>query len=381
MSQEPDVRLRTSERNLFKRCQWAWERSYVDRLSTRRESPALWFGTGIHLALEKWYVPGKERGEDPIETWEEYCDKTRGDTQYVNTQLDGDSTEVVEAKTLGSAMLKEYLKYYGTEPHLEVIQAEQTFNVKAKYPALYVDDLDGEEEGIKTREEWAEYVGTIDLVVRDSRDGKVYLWDHKTAKQLGSSNTQYLPLDDQAGSYWAVADLILRDKGLLDKTETISGIVYNYLVKRKPDERPRNAEGKCTNKPVKADFVKALEEAGIESPGKASLADLKELAEKKEIEVFGAESKVQPAPLFERKTVFRSPGERKSQIGRIKLDLQAMSIVRNGVLPATKSPTQACSFCEFKELCELDESGKDWKPMAEGFFDTWDPYAAHRDKE
>ena len=77
-----DVMLRTSERNLFKRCQWAWERNYIDRLeNANRFSPALWFGTGIHLALEKWYIPGAERGVHPVETWKAYCDEARADTQ------------------------------------------------------------------------------------------------------------------------------------------------------------------------------------------------------------------------------------------------------------------------------------------------------------
>lgn len=371
---EEMIRLRTSERNLFKSCQWAWERSYIDRLSARRESTALWFGTGIHLALEHWYKPGTQRGVNPVETWEEYCDAARGDVEYINTALDGDSSEVVNAKELGTAMLREYLSYYGEESHIDVISAEQTFQVKVKYPAFT-------EPGGPMCQEEAEYVGTIDLVYRDLRTNEIWLVDHKTAKQLGSSNTQYLPLDDQAGSYWAIADLILRDKGLIAKNEKISGIVYNYLVKRKPDERPRNPEGKYTNKPVKADYIQALAEAGVEGTEKASLKDLQALAESKEVKVFGSVSKVQPGPLLERKVVLRSPSERKRQIERIKLDLTAMSLVRNKVLDATKSPSRNCSFCEFRELCELDESGKDIKPMSEGFFKKWDPYEAHRDKE
>ena len=61
-----EVMLRTSERNLFKRCQWAWEREYIDRLKVNgRESIALWFGTGIHLAMEHWYIPGRRGAPTP----------------------------------------------------------------------------------------------------------------------------------------------------------------------------------------------------------------------------------------------------------------------------------------------------------------------------
>ena len=74
--------LRTSERKQFKECQWKWERNYVDRLQNKYDNgTALWFGTGIHLALEKYYIPGTERGADPVETWTQYVNDTRGDTR------------------------------------------------------------------------------------------------------------------------------------------------------------------------------------------------------------------------------------------------------------------------------------------------------------
>lgn len=364
--------LRTSERNLFKRCQWAWERSYIDRLDARKESKALWFGTGIHLALEEYYVIGTERGVDPVETWEEYCNQTRGDTESINLHHGGDGTEVVNAMELGSAMLKEYVSHYGPEPHLEVIATERTFNVGVKYQAWKTS-----EEAAHLEPETANYVGTIDLVVRDLMTNKIWLWDHKTAGRLGSENTQYLPLDDQAGSYLAIADLTLRKSGLISSKERIHGIVYNYLVKKKPDSRPRNEEGFATNTPIKKHYIAALEKAGLDELGKLKLESLKELAESKEIEVFGDVSSVQPSPMFERKKSYRTAGERKSQIQRVQLDLQAMSLVRNGVVPATKTPTRECGFCEFREICELDEAGRDWSDMANIFHKKWSPYEAH----
>lgn len=366
--------LRTSERNLFKRCQWAWERAYIDRLSARHEGKALWFGTGIHLALEHYYVKGTVRGTDPVETWEKYCNETRGDTEYINLYHDGDSREVVNAMELGTAMLQEYVKHYGPESHLEVISAEETFKVGVNYQGW----APGPEEGSAAPvPEKAEYVGTIDLVVRDLITGKIWLWDHKTASRLGSENTQYLPLDDQAGSYLAIADATLRKKGLIDKSERISGIVYNYLVKKKPDARPRNEEGLATNTPIKKHYIAALEAAGLDELSKLKLESLKELAESKEIQVFGDVSAVQPSPMFERKRAYRTASERKSQIQRVQLDLQAMSLVRNKIIPATKTPTRDCGFCEFRDICELDEANRDWSEMATTFHKKWSPYEAH----
>lgn len=383
--------LRTSERNLFKRCQWAWERSYIDRLKTgQRESIALWFGTGIHLALENWYIPGRKRGTDPRETWRDYVNNSRGNTEWVNTYHDGDFSEAVSALELGEDMLTQYLDEYGTEEHLEVISAEQTFQVPVKHKSWKsddrTDDLLGEHCNYQV-DDVTTYVGTFDMVVRDHRDGKLYVWDHKTAAQLGSSNTQYLPLDDQAGAYWAIATYTLRKQGLIGPKEAISGVVYNYLRKAKADTRPRNADGYCTNKPQKKHFVEALTEKGIESPDekkpldKLTVAVLESLAEEHKIEVFGEVSASQPPKNLDRVTVFRHRQQMRSQIERIQDDLEVMSLVKNNLVPTTKTPTRECGFCEFREICELDESGKDYSDFAEQIYTTWDPYAAHREKE
>lgn len=381
--------LRTSERNLFKRCQWAWERSYIDNLSySRKESVALWFGTGIHLALEKWYIPGRKRGVDPRETWTDYVNQSRGNTEWVNTYHNGDFSEAVSALELGRDMLTQYLEEYGNEEHWEVISPEQTFQVPIKHDQ-WVPAEDQCLVTIGDKEETSTtYVGTFDLVVRDhSRGGKLYIVDHKTAAQLGSSNTQYLPLDDQAGAYWAVASYTLRQQGLIGPKETISGVIYNYLRKAKADTRPKNKDGHATNKPTKKHYVEALTHKGIESPDekkpldKLTVAVLESLAKEHDVEVLGEVSSSQPSKNLDRVTVYRHRKQLKSQINRIQKDLEAMSLVRNNLLAATKAPTRECGFCEFREICELDESGKDYGDFVDMMYSTWDPYSAHREKD
>lgn len=383
--------LRTSERNLFKKCQWAWERSYVDKLKLdRQESMALWFGTGIHLALEKWYIPGTVRGRDPRGTWREYVNESRADTDYVNTYKDGEFDEAVSALELGEDMLTQYLDEYGTEEHLEVISAEQTFQVPIRHPSWEPGENVDPEEDRKRMEQHGDittYVGTFDMVVRDLRDNKLYVWDHKTAAQLGSANTQYLPLDDQAGAYWAIATYTLRKQGLIGPKEHIEGVVYNYLRKAKADTRPKNADGHSTNKPQKKHYVQTLTHRGIESPDdkkpldKLTVAVLESLAEEHGITVLGEVSSSQPPKNLDRVTVYRHRKQMRSQIERIQNDLEAMSLVRNNLVPTTKTPTRECGFCEFREICELDESGKDYSDFVEQIYTTWDPYEAHRDKE
>lgn len=414
------VVLRTSERKQFKECQWKWERNYIDRLQPKHDSgTALWFGTGIHLALEKYYVPGTERGEDPVATWERYVSETRGDTNYVNTYHDGDSTFAVEALELGSAMLRTYVEHYGSEEWMDVIATEYDFQIGIKYDNYTHSGVEKDK---------AAYVGTMDLVYRDLRDNKIYVLDHKTARALGSSNTQYLPLDDQAGAYYAVAVSALRRKGLIGEKERISGIVYNYLVKSLPDTRPVNPEGMATNKPKKDHFLSQLAEAGVDTtiedyakPKKAdyvaalealgvdfnksdsvsalaelaeaqkvevkgekklremSLKELEEAAEAAGVEVYGEVSSSQPTKRFDRVVVRKNPRQQNRQIRRMSEDLTAMSLVRNNLLAATKNPTRDCTFCPFQELCEIDEQNEDYSDMVEQLYTTWEPYATHEE--
>lgn len=376
--------LRTSERNLFKRCQWAWERNYIDQIEPgQRHSLALWFGTGIHLALEKWYIPGTKRGVPLVDTWNAYCDEAESDTMYINTYMEGDFSESVEARELGIGMLKAYLEEYGEEPWKEIISPEQTFQVEVPhYEWNGIDGLDDSEAYRSISK--TTYVGTFDLVYRDLRDGKLYLEDHKTAKALGASNTQYLPMDDQAGAYWAFAVKVLRDQGLIGPKEFLEGIVYNYLVKSKPDERPRNKDGYATNKPQKKHFVEALTEAGIESDkplDKLTVGKLESISEEHGITVFGEVSSRQPTKAFDRVIVRKSPRQQINQYRRIADDLEHMSLVRNNLLKATKTPTRECGFCSFRDLCEIDEAGKDYTDMKEMLYKNWDPYAAHREED
>lgn len=381
------VILRNSERKLFKECQWKWEREYVDRLKPRRqESVALWFGTGIHLALEEWYVTGKKRGVDPRKTWKQYVYDSDAEMRYVNTSDPlGDFDQAVQALELGEDMLEGYLAEYGNDDDWEVLGTELDFQIRMPYDRLSNQTGDDLTPPHITREkDDAIVVGTIDLVFRDHSDGTIWLLDHKTAKALGTNNTQFLPMDDQAGLYCAVAERVLKAKGLIGQDERVSGIVYNYLAKRKGDTRPRNAAGLATNKPVKQDYIDALTELGPlvkADPAelkKLKVADLEKRAHDLGVTVLGAVSKQQPQPRFERKTVRRTPAKNRNQLKRVQTDLTSMSLVRDNVLKPTKTTGVHCSFCPFLEICQLDEDGKDWSDMADQMYKTWDPYESHR---
>jgi len=312
--------LRTSERGAFKRCAFRWWLEY--RNGYRQRSPqadALWFGIGVHEALAQWYQKGKRRGEHPADYWERWC----GDEiAFAKTYFDETFDEPiwVDATELGISMLDEYINYYGRDSDWEIISIEQPFKVRIMRDGTPI----------------AFFSSRWDGVLRYLVDGKIYLLENKTAAQI---STAYLELDDQAGSYWAVASQLLRTKGILKPGEHIEGIIYNFLRKAKFDERPQDEEGQRLNKD-------------------------------------GSVSKKQPPPLFVREIKERSPKEQATQLARIADEVAVMNAVRKGTIPITKTPTKDCPRCPFWIPCTLHERGSAdaYKAVLKNNFRQIDPY-------
>lgn len=315
--------LRTSERAAFKRCAQRWWWEY--RMGYRQRSPqadALWFGIGIHEALAQWYLKGKKRGPHPADTFDAWAGE---EINFAKTYLDETFDEPVwlDAHELGIAMLEEYVSAYGKDPQWDIIAIEQPFRVRI----------------VREKRPVAYFTSRWDGVLRDLGDGKIYLLENKTAAQIV---TAYLELDDQGGSYWAVASQLLRAKGILGDGEHISGIIYNFLRKAKPDERPQNADGQYLNKD-------------------------------------NSISKRQPPQAFVRTIVDRSPKEQATQLARIADEVTVMNAVREGIIPITKTPTKDCPRCPFWVPCGLHERGSDsYLTVLRNNFQQVDPYADNR---
>lgn len=362
--------LRTSERKDFKRCPQRWWWGWREGLKQRgSERTPLWFGTGVHLAFAEWYLPGLKRGPHPAETWQKYAADSIRQIKVADATEEA-VAEYVDGAELGLTLMEEYVKRYGTDPSWDFIQAEKTFSVDVPWPDNTRQALfDANTEDMLLR-----YVGTYDGAYRDLEDGKVKLLETKTAAAV---QTSHLTLDDQAGSYWAIAAMSLRAEGLIGPKERLHGITYNFVRKGKPDLRPKDAEGYACNKPGKVDFAMAL---GLSPTSKLpTIAVMEAEAEKRGIIVLGERSKSQPPPLFVRESVWRTAPERQAQLRRIQDEGIHMEAHRQKLLPLVKTPTKDCSWdCSFFALCELHERGGAWEDFKRLSFRQQDPYADHR---
>lgn len=358
--------LRTSERSDFKRCPWLWHKTWVEGLTPRRAPTWSWFGTAIHAALEVYYKPGKKRAslDKAISAFHESVGKNIG--KIYTEGGDVDEVEVVDAKELGEAMLRGYVQHYGGDSDWEVLHTEQPFQINVPHPT-------------KPERTLVVYAGTWDALMRKRSTGELWLWDHKTRKSFLKDWT-WLDLNDQAGSYLWVAKTILVHKGILTEDDHISGIIFNMLRKAMPDTRPRNAAGEATNKPLKQHYIDALDAKNIAYPPKATIADLEATAREFRVKVLGEVSKVQPAPLFNREEVYRTPEETVSLAQRVQAEALAMRRFRSGKQPLYKTPTEDCSRCKIFELCLLHEQSPE--EAAEYQRHTMmrrDAYADHRE--
>ena len=329
MSTSLDVPIiRTSERNDFKKCPWLWQKSWEQQLSPLREPTWAWFGTAIHAGLEARYLPGgTKRGSltDMLDAFEESIDREVRKIYTRGGELD--DVEVVDGKLLGRTMLAGYVEEYGKESEWDVINTEQPFQIDVPGP-------DGELLAV--------YAGTWDMFARHRRTKAYWIWDHKTRATF-MKDWSFYSINDQAGSYLWVAPQVLVALGLFKKPPVIEGLVFNILRKHMPDTRPVDSEGRSLNKD-------------------------------------GTVSKVQPAKLFHREEIYRSPRERVTQGQRVQAEAQVMALYRDGTLPIIKTPTEDCVRCKLFEYCELNEHDPEaGEEFARFSLKRRDPYADHRE--
>lgn len=298
------------------------------------------------------------------DTWDEYA-KDSYATAMVQGMIDDEyEKQHVDANELAHAMIDGHLALYGHDDNWEVIAAEQRFSV-------LIPDPRPENKGKAV----CRYIGTVDLIVRELDTGEVWLDDTKTASRI---YTHHLTLLEQPTAYVAVGTHTLREQGLIGPDERVRGIIFDFMRKGLPDNRPVNSEGLRCNKPIKKHYADALGHL----PGfneKWTLVQMEQFAANSNVTVYGDPSKDQGAPLFLREKIEKTPKECARQIRRIGEEALHMKAIRAGELPILKTPQDNCNWCDFFELCELDESGGDTAYFEEGAFAKRDPYGDHRD--
>jgi hypothetical protein len=312
----PRQKLRNSERQTYINCRQKWWWAYGERWQPKVAGPALRFGTLIHQALELRYPPGTTRGPHPALSFERlYQEELAEATRMGFRDEDG---KWMDAGELGVAMMTGFVEEYGDDDEWEVISSEMAFRTRISEDVTMVGRLDG--------------------VWRSRRTDHLLMVDWKTTAQFWGD---FLPMDEQAGVYWAFAPAYLRKHGILRKGQSMKGILYTFLRKAMPDDRPKNDLGQSLNKD-------------------------------------GTVSKRQPNPLFERHVTYRDRYDREQIRARVIEQAREMQLIKEGQLAVYKAPSiRNCGGCAFRNVCEMHETGADYAPLLRSFFQKHDPYDSY----
>lgn len=332
--------IRTSDRGGFRSCRRKWDfQSHLRRnLESKQDAMPLWFGTGIHYALEAHFNPACPYPfTSPAQAFQCYVLATR-----INARQElPDGWE--EMEEMGIAMLNYLMDswlqtrnplktfVYKGVPQLEInFQIDIPFDIKAHYPNSPYDR--------------AIYSGTIDRVVIDE-DGRLWGLDYKTAKVLKGS---HFANDPQATVYpWAMNEIY-------PEHET-AGLIYWQLLKAIPKQPAPLKSGKIsiaqnlkTSRPL---YRQALIDAhgSVEKAPPANIDKLNQLAMQETTE---RDAYVRRDKVYQNRHSQEAEGE--------KILLEVADIL-NPDLALYPNPTFMCPhMCQFFEECISMNDGSDW---------------------
>lgn len=324
--------ITSSERADFKRCPkrwyWKWRMGLVPRMRT---FGALDFGAWMHEGLAEWYQPGTKRNGQ-LADWFEIAAHHALNTAEENGQATDTALEAAEPLVaLGIEMANAYQTHYRREK-IRIINTEIPLEFTFNHPnGLIV----------------AAHKIKPDGLLQDE-NGDFWLFEHKTAKQI---QTEHLVIDDQARPYGSMAEPALRKAGYLKRGARFRGILYNFLRKALPDQRPTNSKGQYLNK----DLVTV--------------------------------SKRQPPPYFVRKKVTMTVAAKKITLSRVRDETLAITemtlALRTGEIhPDRLQKTQHRSCpktCPFFDMCVAEEGGANIRDFHRRMFRREDPYLYHKD--
>jgi hypothetical protein len=205
--EEPRTKLLTSSRLKDARaCQRLHQIQYELGYRPTEDAEALRFGTLSHDGLQAWWESPRERLEEALAAMR----------AAVGLEEEPDLFALARAE----AMLIGYDARWKSEPY-EVLAVEVPFETELRNP------MTG-----RPSQTWR-LAGKIDAIVRDLRDGRVLVVEHKTAAGDVSPGSEYwrrLRMDGQVSIYFEGARSLGHD---------VAGCLYDVLGK--PAQKPLKA--------------------------------------------------------------------------------------------------------------------------------------------
>lgn len=351
--------IRTSDRIAFKQCRrkWGWSSHLKRNLAPKNLAAPLWFGSGIHFALEDYH--GYNKFGSPARAFLAYCIATsRQDTRLL-------PPEAQELLGLGQAMMDYYVRYWLRfrkdnktywAPNPISGELEPQVEVNFEIPIPFDENPHLERLAKAQGADCILYRGTMDKISIDE-DGCLWVDEYKTAKRYEQFHFQ---TDPQVTTYaWAASHIY-------DKP--VAGVRYLQFIKTEP-EPPRilKSTGKIslasnllTSYPL---FYEALEKyyGSADAAPKEYHNKLAEIG-KGEGEHYDR--------YIRRDILRRNTHACNAEALKILLETEDML---NPDLPLYPNPTRQCPYmCSFLAPCVTMDDGGDWEYELEREFDSRD---------
>lgn len=388
----------------FKRCRRYWDWTSPSRNNLRRRvsiygvNMALWFGTGIHYALEMYYDPILKR--DPVEsfkTWYQYqWEGGIGSDHWLERTYDihaqklepkewaGEdyedyggplwrirglrdllpNVELVQEefelhKELGIGMLTFYKDYAEKNDEFVVVAAESSYSIPLGF------------EAVDIREDSPNYGTKLEVHARGKRDAIIFfpeydkygIIDHKTAALINEQYFKKLEKDEQCSNYLWAAIQEAKMHGYPWSGKMVDRVIYNAVRKNYPKEPTRLKNGLLsvdrTKEGTTADLFKAavLSDPDLEywfrnnDKAQSYYAYLCEMGD---------------SLFIQRDLVTRNAHEIEATGTHLKLI--AMEMVESPYIYPNPTGEFRCLECAFRSPCIAADDGSDWQGMlADGY--------------
>jgi hypothetical protein len=362
----------------------------------------MFFGTGIHYALEQYYNPLLKR--DPTEAFQTWFDvmwrggqvtaewldrvydlkpKPTGtyDAEDPETRQlyvvrgledilpDPDHNEWDELRVLGVNMTRYYKEYAEVNDDFEIVVAEHVFSVP-----VWDYENDCILKKVDLREESPNYGKEVEVHARGRSDaigvrpnGKMVVLENKTATRWGEDELRKLESDEQCTNYLYTAEVEATYYDLPHKDEPFEEVIYNVLRKAypKPPTMLKNGmfstdrQNESTTYDLLQKFI-ATEMPGIPLTEKQS-------------EYLGYVRDIGDEAFIVRKPVRRNRHQLRNAGYRLYLEALDMLDPAIRIYPNISNSFK-CLNCAFRAPCMAREDGGDWEQLIK------DNYTVNKDR-
>jgi hypothetical protein len=360
----------------------------------------MWFGTGIHWALEQFYSTGIRR--DPVEAWKTWFNiQWRGGTvtadwldkvhdlkpkpvplQQVKVEVStmqavGNSVQLYQVRgledilpyfeqqevddlyELGIGMMTYYKQYAEKNDDFVVVCNEHVYSVP-----IWDFENDCILKAIDTREESPNYGkvlevharGRMDQIKRSLRNDKISLMDNKTAGKWGEEELRKLESDEQCTNYLWAAEIEATYYDLPHKGEPFEELLYNVLRKAypKPPTMLKNGMFSVSRNDESTTYDMLMDWISTHMPGIP-------LSEKQQgyisyLRDIGDENFIIRRPVRRNRHQLRNAGY------RIYLEALDMLDPNTRIYPNISNSFK-CLNCAFRAPCMAKEDGGDWEEL------------------